>query len=463
MQVSATTASAAPTVVKATTTAVTVTVTNSLGIGELVTIAGVTANLGPPLRCTAADAAAINGTHTVIATGLSGTQFEFNATIPRATTGTGCTVTGATVTPGSNYLSAPVVDLGGTGNIFVGDSSANLYEVTPAGITASSLSVGENRNGGIRDSPIIDSTNAVGFVVAACNAATVGEANPLNAALVQFKFTSTTLTSVTVAGLDTAANQSCTAPGFPMYDPAPDDRYYTLGISNATAANNGEIVAASSGTGGQQIKAFQFASSVMNTAPEAKPQIGTLYSVISPLTEFFNSEVFTVTGVSATATTVTVTATNTLRANDLITMSGVAANGGTCTAADVAAINGGLYTVASATGAQFTFAATIPSPTAGCTVTGATATGGPDYMFMGVVQDPTEIYTFLLPAGAVSGTPIATNTADAAGGTSDIIVDNESTSGQASSLYFGTLATSTTICGTTAAYCAVKLTQAGLQ
>ncbi|MFZ0979928.1 MAG: hypothetical protein WAN23_11055 [Candidatus Acidiferrales bacterium] len=442
----------------------TVTVANSLGIGELVTIAGVTANAGN--NCTAADVALINGTQIVSNTGLSGAHFEFTVTLPGgATTGTGCTVAGATVTPGSNYLSAPVVDLGGTGNIFVGDSSSNLYEVTPAGVTAASVSAGENRNGGIRDAPIIDSTNAVGFVTTACNAATLGEANPLNAALVQFKFTSTTLTSVAVAGLDTNLNQNCATSGFPVYDPAPDDRYYTLGISSATAANNGEIVAAASGTAGQQIKAFQFTSSVMSTTPEAKPQIGTGASVISPLTEFFNSEVFTVTGVGATAAVVTVTATNTLAANDLITMSGVAANGGTCTAADVAVINGGLYTVASATGAQFTFDATIPSPTAGCTVAGATATGRPDYMFMGVVQNPSEIYTFLLPGGVDTGvaTPTAFNTADVAGGTSDMIVDNESPLGQASSIYFGTLATSTTLCGTTAAYCAVKLTQAGLQ
>ena len=107
---------------------------------------------------------------------------------------------------------------------------------------------------------------------------------------------------------------------------------------------------------------------------------------------------------------VTVTATNTLAANDLITISGVAANGGTCTAADVAAINGGLHTVASATGAQFTFDATIPAATTGCTVTGATATGGPDYMFLGVAQNPSEIYTFLLPAGGVD-TGLATPTA----------------------------------------------------
>lgn len=473
VQVSPTPASTAPTQVTASTTTVTVTVANTLGIGELVTIAGVAAN---GAHCSAADAAAINGTQTVIAAGLSATQFEFNATIPTATNGTGCTVTGATVTPGSNYLSAPVVDVSGTGNIFVADSSANLYELTSAGATAApALSVGENLNGGIRDGAIIDSTNAVGYVVTACSTGTTGgETDTTNSALIQFKFTSSTLTKVAAAGLDSGANQACTVAGFPIYGPTPDARYFALGIGSATAANNGEIIAASSGTGGQQIKTFQFVSSALQTAPEGgdKPQLGTGPSVIAPLTEFFNTQEFTVTGVTATAAVVTVTAANTLAVNDMVTISGVAANAGNgCTAADVAAINGGLQTVASATSAQFTFDAAIPSATsgAGCTVTGATATGGPDFMFMGVNQNPAELYSFLVPAGVlVPGldnppTPAATNTADMAGGTSGIIVDNDSTAGQASSLYFGTLATSASICGSSAAYCAVKLTQAALQ
>jgi hypothetical protein len=84
-------------------------------------------------------------------------------------------------------------------------------------------------------------------------------------------------------------------------------------------------------------------------------------------------------------------------------------------------------------------------------------------MFFGVAENPSAVHSFLSPAGAVSGADTATNTTDAVGGTSAIIVDDDSTAGQASSLYFGTLATSTTVCGTTAAYCAVKLTQAGLQ
>jgi hypothetical protein len=467
VQVSAAPASVAPTGVKASTTVVTVTAANSLGIGELVTIAGVTVNAGN--ACTAGDVAAINGTQTVIAAGLSGTQFEFDATIPSATTGAGCTITGATVIAGSNYLSSPVVDVSGTGNIFLGDSSSNLYELTSTGATAAAaLSVGTNVNGGIRDGVIIDSANAVGYAVTACTANTVGEADARNAALVQFAFTSNTLSSVTVAGLDTAANQNCSAAGFPIYDATPDERYYALGIGSATAANNGEIITAASGTGGQQLKAFQFVGSVLQTAPEAKPQIGTGASVISPLTEFFNSQVFNVTGVTASTTVVTVTATNTLAVNDLITISGVTANAANdCIAGDVSVINGGLQTVASASATQFTFNATIPEATigAGCTVTGATAAGGPDYMFLGVVQNPSEIYSFLLPAQVVTATatPAATNTADVAGGTSAIIVDNDSTAAQASSLYFGTLATSTTICGTTAAFCAIKLTQAALQ
>jgi len=478
VHVSATPASTAPTQVTATTTVVTVTSANSLSLGESVTLAGVTSNA----TCSAADVSAINGGLQTVVT-ASATQFTFDATIPTATTSPGCTVAGATVTPGSNYLSSPVVDVGGTGNIFVSDSSSNLYELTSAGATAApALSLGTNGatnfgtiNGGIRDGAIIDSTNGVGYVVMACSPNSVGEADQTtagNSGLIQFKFTSSTLTSVAVAGLDTGANQNCSASGFPTYAPTPDDRYFVLGIGSATAANNGEIIAASSGTGGQQLKAFQFVSSTLQTTPDMgdKPQIGTGASIISPLTEFFNSQLFTVSGVTATTTVVTVTANNTLAANDLITLSGVTSNAN-CSALDVSAINGGLQTVAAASATQFTFDATIPTATtgAGCTVTGATATGGPDYMFFGVNENPSAVYTLLLPNSllvAPAGTSpniSATNIADVAGGTSAMVVDNDSTAGQASSIYFGTLATSTTICGTTAAHCAVKLTQAALQ
>jgi len=477
VHVSATPASTALTQIRATMGVmgvVTVTAANTLSIGESVTIAGVAINNAT--GCTAADVALINGVQTVIT--ATGANFTFDAAIPSAITGpgAGCNVAAATITPGSNFLSAPVVDVSGTKNIFVADSSANVYELTQTGaMAAASISVGEILNGGIRDGPIIDSTNKVGYVVTACSTGTTGgETDTTNSALIQFQFTSTTLTSVAAAGLDSGANQACTAGGFPLYDATPDYRYFALGIGSATAANNGEIIAASSGTGGQQIKTFQFVSSVLQTTPEGtdKPQLGTGPSVIAPLTEFMNNEAFAVTEVTATTMVVTVTAGNTLAAGDTTTISGVTVNAlNGCTAGDVAAING-IQTVATATAGSFTFDATIPNATsgAGCTVTGPpAATAGADYMFMGVNQNPTELYSFLLPAGVLipglDNPPIATatNTADIAGGTSAIIVDNDSTEGQASSLYFGTLATSTTICGATAAYCAVKLTQAALQ
>ncbi|MFZ3279157.1 MAG: hypothetical protein WA182_19850 [Candidatus Sulfotelmatobacter sp.] len=381
-----------PTAITATTTVVTVTVPNTLSIGELVTIAGVTAN---GTNCSAADAAAINGPQIPVT--ASTTVLTFDAAIPTATAGAGCTVTGATVTQGSGFLSSPVVDVGNTGNIFVGDSSSNFYEITSAGVTEATLVLGVNGatnqgliNGGIRDGAILDSTNNVGYVVSACSpntSAASGETDTGtagNPGLVQFKFTSNTLTSVTITGLDSGANQSCTTAGFPLYAPTPDNRYFTLGIGSATEANNGEIIGASSGTGGQQLKPFSFVSSVLQPAPLGKPQLGNNASVMSPLTEFYN------------------------------------------------------------------------------------ASAGVDYLFVGVNANPTELYTIALPnpleiAQGVAPTALATNTTDVAGGTSGIIVDNDSTDGQASSIYFGTLATSTTICGTPATYCAVKLTQAALQ
>jgi hypothetical protein len=461
---------------------VTVTVANSLSIGELVTIAGITADTAN--NCTAADAAAINGTQVVIATGLTAAHFEFNTTAT-ATMGGGCGIAaGATVTPGSNYLAAPVVDVGDTSNVFVGDSSSNLYALTWEGATVGTpLALGVNGttnqgaiNGGIRDGVIIDSTNGVGYLEVACNPNTTGEADTGvagNAGLIQFTFTATTLAAAVYAGLDTGANESCTTADYPVYAPTPDERYYALGISSATAADNGEMIGASSGTGGQQLKELQFMSNTMQTTPPNgdKPQMGTNASPMSPLTEFFNSQVFTVTGVTASATTnvVTVTAANTLVVNDMVILSGVTSNAN-CTAADVNVINGGVQTVASATAAQFTFDAAITNTTTGggCGTTGATATGGPDYLFVGANQDPSAVYTLVLPSALLvdQGDPpttLASNTTDAVGGTSGMIVDNDSTDAQASSIYFGTLATSTTVCGTTAAYCAVKLIQSTLK
>jgi len=87
-----------------------------------------------------------------------------------------------------------------------------------------------------------------------------------------------------------------------------------------------------------------------------------------------------------------------------------------------------------------------------------------DWLFAGLSGG--NIYNFNVNTSTGSGFPGGFTNADSfsvAGGPSGIIPDNESTDPQASSIYFGTLA-GTGTCGTTGTgYCAVKLTQAGLE
>jgi hypothetical protein len=100
--------------------------------------------------------------------------------------------------------------------------------------------------------------------------------------------------------------------------------------------------------------------------------------------------------------------------------------------------------------------------------------GTTDYLFFGEGLSGSfgRLYGFTLGDGSstsesateISGSPITEPTAT--GGTSAIVIDNvasSSTYPQASSIYFATQATSTTTCGTTSAYCAIKLTQSALQ
>jgi hypothetical protein len=175
---------------------------------------------------------------------------------------------------------------------------------------------------------------------------------------------------------------------------------------------------------------------------------------------------YAITGITQTlGTTVTVaTAGNAFVAGQTVVIAGVAAGTGGCTAAAVAGINGE-QTVVTA-GSSFTFTSPVTAAIASgtCTLTSATAAGPTaDYLFLGT-SVPAEAYTFTLPMPTGTQTDwtgdLAENTTDAAGGTSGMTVDNDSFSGQAASIYFGTLATSNT-CGT-GTYCAIKLTQFGL-
>jgi hypothetical protein len=186
----------------------------------------------------------------------------------------------------------------------------------------------------------------------------------------------------------------------------------------------------------------------------------------SPPVELYSKDVsYTPTVLTQAGTTVTVTtAANLFVTGQIATIAGVAAGTGGCTSAAVADINGE-QTITRISGTQFSFTSPLSTMIASgsCTLSGSSATGPTqDYVFFADNMTP-EAYTFTLPITGTAQAATATNTTSVTGGTSGMAVDNVSTSGQAASIYFGTLATSTTVCGTTAAYCAVKLTQALLQ
>jgi hypothetical protein len=365
-----------------------------------------------------------------------------------------------------NFLNSPVVDASGTGNIFVGDSLSNVYEYSSAGVLQGpSISIGNGTNGGIWDGALVDSTNQKVYYTTNCSG-TGGES-----ALAQIPFTSTGFGTV-ITSIDTNG-EGCSGTDSPQYAATPDNQYYTKGITSSSAASNGHILVSYQGTASVRLAQWGFTSGNLVTARLFDTNsIYTAASVgSSPSTEFYGKAVaYTPTALTQVGNTVTVTtATNLFVTGQVVTIAGVAAAGtGGCTAAAVAAINGEqTVTVLSAT--QFSFTSTVSTMiTGGCTLTGSSATGSTqDYLFFGSGQP--AVYTFTLPMTSNSQTPLVTNTTSVtsvtgnASATSGIIVDNDSNAGQASSLYFGTQAISTSQCGSTAAFCAVKLTQTGLQ
>lgn len=364
--------------------------------------------------------------------------------------------------PAEAELSSPVVDVSGTGNIFVGDSYNNLYNVSAAGTNEATLVIGGSNDdtaGGVRADLIIDSTNAVGYAVIGCN----GIGSDLN----QFSFTSTSLASKENSG--TLDSEGCSGPA-PMYDPTPDNNYFTKGISSATEANNGELLVCYAQSGNMSLNQYGFTSGAMSTTAEYDNEFiaqGGAYEC-SPLTEFYGKDVsYAISAVAQSGTTVTVTtAANAFVTGQMAVIAGVTADtGDACTSAMAGAINGEqTITVVSPTEIQFTSTQTGTTAGTGCSLSAATAVGPTqDYLFFGINYTAPEAYTFTLPLTSATQAATATNTADATGGTSGMIVDNDSTDGEASSIYFGTEAASTSLCGTTAAYCAVKVTQGALQ
>ena len=356
-----------------------------------------------------------------------------------------------------NLLNSPVVDVGGTGNVFIGDSASNVFAYTPAGvIVGTSQSIGNGTEGGIHDAAIVDSTNSKVYFTTNCSAAGGTQQ------LAQIPFSATGFGTAIKTTVTTGSG--CTVAS-PQYALMPDNLYYTAGINSATEANNGHVVLCYEGTTAVHLAQWGFVSGALQTTAQFNDSsfVTTAHSC-SPITEFYGDDVaYTPTALTQTGTTVTVTtAANLFVSGQVVTIAGVAAGTGGCTAAAVAAINREqTVTVISSTQFSFTSEVSATIASGACKLTGSSATGpAKDYLFFGTSQP--SVWTFTLPMTSNTQTGVS-NTTSATGGTSGMVVDNDSTAGQASSIYFSTQATSTTQCGTTAAYCAVKLTQAGLQ
>jgi hypothetical protein len=367
------------------------------------------------------------------------------------------------VTVSANALTSPVVDVSGSPvDIFIGDSGGFLYQYSTAGaIVGTKLTLTTNSGaGGVRDGAVVDSTNSVGYVTAGCDS---GGTLPQ---LTQFGYTGSGLSNKATADINytggSTSTNSC-GTGIHMYHPALNNIYYTAGIGGTNA---GVTVCETNDNGAwySAIVTYEFSGGTMSTS-----YTGFRYTSVSagttcsPLTEFYGLDVSktptAVTTANGNPTTVTVTVSNTFVAKQYVTIAGVTSGTGGCSSAVATAIDGE-QVLATASGTAITFTIPVSTATAGtCTLSTPTAVGPTqDYLFYGTSTP--EAFTYLLPSTSVgSGGSSATNTttADVAGGTSGMIIDNDSSDGQASSIYYGTLG----FC-TGSVYCAIKLTQSAL-
>jgi len=356
-------------------------------------------------------------------------------------------------------LTSPVVDLGDTGNIYVGDQNGRLSSVSSTGTIEGSVAIGSSTAFGMFDAPFVDSTNGVGFATAGCNGT--------NSVLVQFSLVA--IGNPVALAQGNLATAGCTS-SLIMFAPTPDNNYFTKGISSSTADNNGEVLVAYGNATNSDLAQFQFTSGVMSTSAQYTTTDSSGFGTnlqFSPLTEFYGNDVaYTISSITQAGQTVTVTTTasNAFVSNQTVVISGVATGTGNCNSNAISNIDGEQsITVTGPNTFTFTSGAfwNIGGVNGTCTLTSAQATGPTqDYLFLGT--SASAVYTFSLPLTSATQTAAATNNTSIVGPISRIIVDNDSSDGQASSIYFGNTNRSSSICGATSAYCAVKLTQSGL-
>jgi hypothetical protein len=224
--------------------------------------------------------------------------------------------------------------------------------------------------------------------------------------------------------------------------PALDNNYFSKGISSSTPGNNGELLVAY----GNSLAQVQFTSGIMNSTPEYTDPFASQASVW-PTTEFYgDDQAYTIGTVTQSGNTVTVTTTaNAFVSNQVVVISGVGAGTGGCTSAAANAIVGE-QTVTATSPTTFTYtiagSTTIGGANGTCSLAGALATGPTqDYLFFAFFQPLTgeqAAFAYDLPLTSATQGPVATNTTSVGVSTGGMIVDNDSSAGQASSVYFVT-------------------------
>ncbi len=330
----------------------------------------------------------------------------FNGTPTLATTGgwasAGVTITGATGT----IMTSPVLD-DVSGYIFLGSSNGNAYAVlSSAPATQSSMTVGSgsgtNAGGVIFDGPVVDSTNKTVFFAAASNAAGVGNTTANTAAvLVQATTSPTLFGSKVVAILGRGMSGSTATTVNYVHSGAFDQAYYNW---TGTGDNAGHYLVCGtvSGAFNSDLYAVPFAT-------------GTSGATINPGTHTNNTDTPSANLIASPA--------NVVQHDD-------------------------------------------------CTPVTEIYNGTNDRVFVGTGLSGSSSVVAMIQGRGTNGAFLNTDITNAAniitiaepaaqGGVSGIVVDNISPQAQAASVYFATLATSNN-CGT-ATFCAVKVTQAGLQ
>ena len=368
-------------------------------------------------------------------------------------------------------LASPVIDFN-TQKLFVGASNGNLYMVSLAscpGCTVTSAAVGDSgTNGAIVDAPIVDSTFQTVFLQAG-EAGTPGNTAP--AVAVQLNESLTTLAT------DTFGHNAYTIPNGAL-----DTEYYnnTLGSTNVTGT--GYWCDVQGGSSQVEIAASSFSAKALAAGQiTLATEAGTTVTITTSVAHGFTAGQtvviagFTTAGYNGTFTILATPTTTTFTYTDVAGLLSPAVGVLTATAKEtLSTVNPPIMTTAP-------LVTTISSNNSGCSPFVTFTNGANEFLFFGESSVPSTVCSTgnardgcLLSYAVTGSTGAIASSANATvhGGTSGIIVDNVSTLPQASSLYFAAQAntgnsTTAPACtytsSNTAAYCAVKLTQAALQ